>query len=235
VSDERPGGRFGLQLAEALVPPLIALAVSLVIGDLLIIAFGQSPGVVFRLLLEGTWGNAYGIGQVLYKATTLAFTGLSVAIALQAGLFNVGAEGQFTAGAFGCALVGLALPEGTPPVVATSLCLLGAASFGALVGALPGVLRAAFHAHEVIVTVMLNFIVLAGLNWVVASKLHDPETLHTPGVHAGAVPRLASWFPPLHGSAANWTLGVALGVVAAMLVVLSRTRFGFDLRAALYR
>lgn len=219
------------RVAEALLPPLVALAISFVVGDLLIIAFGQSPGEVFRLLLEGTWGNAYGFGQVIYKATTLSFTGLSVAVALQAGLFNVGAEGQLTAGAFGCALVGLALPAGVPALVAAPLCILGAAVFGGLVGAIPGVLRAAFRAHEVIVTVMLNFIVLAGLNWVIAAKLHDPETLHTPALRAGTLPRLASLAPSLHGSAANVGVFVALLVIACALVALRSTRFGHDLRA----
>ena len=77
-----------------MLPPLVALAVALVAGDLLILAYGQAPGVVWRLLLEGTWGNSYGFGQVLYKTTTLTCTGLAVAVGLRAGLFNIGAEGS---------------------------------------------------------------------------------------------------------------------------------------------
>ena len=67
---------------EALIPPLVALLVALICGDLLILSYGQSPAAVYRLLLEGTWGNAYGFGQVLYKATTLTCTGLAVAVSL---------------------------------------------------------------------------------------------------------------------------------------------------------
>ena len=95
---------------EALIPPLVALLVALICGDLLILSYGQSPATVYRLLLEGTWGNAYGFGQVLYKATTLAFTGLAVSFGLRAGLFNIGAESQLAAGGFAAALTGLALP-----------------------------------------------------------------------------------------------------------------------------
>ena len=73
---------------EALIPPLVALLVAAICGDLLILSYGQSPAAVYRLLIEGTWGNAYGFGQVLYKATTLAFTGLAVSFGLRAGLFN---------------------------------------------------------------------------------------------------------------------------------------------------
>ncbi|MCY7299095.1 MAG: hypothetical protein LH616_07785, partial [Ilumatobacteraceae bacterium] len=70
---------------EGVLPTLTALLVALVAGDLLILSYGQAPGEVWRLMLSGTWGNAYGIGQVLYKATTLVLTGLSVAIGLRAG------------------------------------------------------------------------------------------------------------------------------------------------------
>src|SRR5205814_7717897 len=95
-----------LKLEESLLPPVVALLVAVLVGDLLILSFGQSPAAVYRQLLEGTWGNAYGFGQVLYKATTLMFTGLSVALALRAGLFNIGAESQLAAGGFAAALVG---------------------------------------------------------------------------------------------------------------------------------
>ncbi|MBK5189708.1 MAG: ABC transporter permease, partial [Gemmatimonadaceae bacterium] len=89
------------RIIEAVLPPLVALLVSIVAGDLLILAVGQSPGAVYRLMLEGTWGNAYGFGQVLYKTTTLVCTGLAVAVGLRAGLFNIGAEGQLAAGGLG--------------------------------------------------------------------------------------------------------------------------------------
>ena len=92
---------------EAVLPAIVALLVAAIVGDMLILSFGQNPGTVYRLLLEGTWGNAYGLGQVLYKATTLTFTGLAVAVGLRAGLFNIGAESQLAAGGFLAALVGL--------------------------------------------------------------------------------------------------------------------------------
>src|SRR5206468_5630196 len=128
----------------AVLPPLVALLVSIIAGDILILAVGQSPGAVYRLMLEGTWGNAYGFGQVLYKATTLICTGLAVAVGLRAGLFNIGAEGQLAAGGFGAAIMGLVLPGGTPWIVAIPLCVLAACVAGGAVGAIPGVLRARF-------------------------------------------------------------------------------------------
>jgi simple sugar transport system permease protein len=218
-------------VVEAVLPPVVALLVALVVGDLLILSFGQSPAAVYRLLLEGTWGNPYGIGQVLYKATTLTFTGLAVAVGIRAGLFNIGAEGQLAAGGFAAAVVGLMVPAAMPAILAAVLCTLGAAVGGGVVGAVPGVLRARFGAHEVITTIMLNFVVLALLGWFVSAKLHVPESLHTPEIRSGAVPRLSDIFPVFHGSAANLTLILALFVAAGVAWYLFRTKRGYELRA----
>src|SRR5665213_4346386 len=179
-------------LEEAVLPPLVALVIALVAGDLLIVAYGQAPGDVWRTLLEGTWGNSYGFGQVLYKATTLICTGLAVAVGLRAGRFNIGAEGQLAAGGLGAALVGLALPAGTTALLAVPLCTVAALAGGGIVGFVPGVLRARWGAHEVITTIMLNFIVLAFLSWLLSGRLRVPETLHTNAIRAGALPRLSA-------------------------------------------
>lgn len=218
-------------LEAALIGPLMALLIAVVVGDLLILSFGQSPGEVYRLLIEGTWGNAYGFGQVIYKATTLTFTGLSVALGLRAGLFNIGAEAQLALGGFAAAVLGTALPGGTPAVLAVVLCVLAAAFGGGVAGAVPGVLRARFGASEVIVTIMLNFVVLALLNWIVAARLHVGETLHTETIAAGDVPRLSDVGAAFRGSAANFTLVLALAAAATLAWYLFRTRAGYELRA----
>ena len=217
---------------DGVLPTITALLVALVAGDLLILSYGQSPGEVWRLMLSGTWGNAYGIAQVLYKATTLIFTGLSVAIGLRAGLFNIGAESQLAAGGFCAGALGLLLPAGITPWLAIPICITAAMIGGALVGFVPGVLRARFGAHEVIATIMLNFVVLAFLNWAIsATGLAVPETLHTPVVTSSAIPRLAAYIPMFHGSAANFTMLLALLVVVISTWLLFRSRFGYELRA----
>ncbi len=219
------------RIEEALFPPIVAILVAFVCGDILILSFGQSPVVVWRLLLEGTWGNAYGFGQVLYKATTLSFTGLAVAFGYRAGLFNIGAEGQLAAGGFAAALVGLALPIGFPAILAILLGCAAAAGAGGVVGAVPGYLRTRFGAHEVITTIMLNFVVLAFLNWIIATHLRVPETLHTPEIHAGALPRIDSFAAAFHGSAANATILIVIATAIAVWYYLFRTRGGYELRA----
>ena len=216
---------------EAVLPPLVALVLAAVVGDVLILSFGQSPSAVYRLLLDGTWGNAYGFGQVLYKATTLTFTGLAVGLSLRAGLFNIGAESQLAAGGFAAAMVGVLLPAGIPALVCLPIFLVAAGLGGGVVGAIPGVLKARFGAHEVIVTIMLNFIVLALLNYLVSAKFHVPDTLHTPEIASGAIPRLSDILEPFHGSAANLTILLAVATAIAVGWYLFRTRRGFELRA----
>jgi simple sugar transport system permease protein len=128
-------------------------------------------------------------------------------------------------------VAGLALPAGTPAVAAVLLCVAAAGIGGSAVGAIPGVLKARFGASEVIVTIMLNFVVLAFLNWIVSARLHVAESLHTPLMPAGAVPRLADVAPAFHGSAANLTMLFALAAAAWMGWYLFRTRAGYELRA----
>lgn len=220
-----------VQIEEAILPVIVALLIAAVVGDALILSFGQNPGAVYRLLIEGTWGNAYGLGQVLYKTTTLTFTGLAVAVGLRAGLFNIGAESQLAAGGFVAALVGLTLPTGLPAVVTLPVYLVAAAAGGATVGGVAGVLKAKAGAHEVITTIMLNFIVLALLNYFVVADLKVEGTLHTQAIHAGALPRLSDVAGAFHGSAANVVLLLALAAALVTWWYLFRTRRGFELRA----
>ncbi|MDQ3516111.1 MAG: ABC transporter permease, partial [Gemmatimonadota bacterium] len=190
-----------------------------------------SPAHVYGRMVEGAWGNPYGFAQVLYKTTTLTFAGLGIALALRAGLFNIGAEGQLAAGAFAAAVMGIWLPAGTPALIAVPLCLLAAAAAGLLTGGLPGVLKTRFGAHEVIVTIMLNFVILALLNWLIVEHLRVADTLHTPEIHAGSVSRLSDFIPAFHGSAANLTLLFAIVAAVWCWWYLFRTPGGYALRA----
>ena len=205
--------------------------VALACASLLVWLAHGSPLEVGRLLLEGTWGSDYGIGQVLFKTTPLIFTGLSVALALQAGLFNVGAEGQLTVGAFVTALLGAAVPPSLPQPLAVSVCVLGGFLGGAAVGAIPGMLKAWRGSHEVINTIMLNFIIRAAMVGVGAHWFLK-ESIHTAPIHENAqLPRLGDLFHEFHGSAASLAFFFALFVAACVWWLLYRTRTGFRLRA----
>jgi simple sugar transport system permease protein len=204
----------------------IALLVALAVTSALILVGGVSPLDVYLLMATRTWGDAYGIGQVIARATPLVFTGLSVAVSLRAGLFNVGGEGQLVFGSLALAVAGAYLP--LPPILAPLVCMLVGAAAGGLVGGTAGALKARFGAHEVITTIMLNFVVSAAVLWIGREAFFLPETVHTAPVREAA--RLPG-LPGLGGSAASVAFFLAVAVAVGLHLYFGRSRGGFELRA----
>ena len=219
------------RVGGVLIGPLTGIAAAVLVGNLLTLAVGASPRKVWAVLFAGTWGSAYGIGQVLFKATPLALAGLSVSIGLRAGLFNVGAEAQLVAGALATTVAGIHLPEGTPAPIAILVCALAGIAAGGVVGAIPGALKARFGAHEVIGTIMLNFVVLAFVQWLVLpGRLGLPESQNTAAVIESArIPRLSAWIPALHGSSASFAIVAVILAALAVHVFFARARLGWEL------
>ncbi len=210
--------------------PLISVALALAVGALFILAIGERPLEIYALMLRESLGTGYGLGQTLFRATPLVFTGLAVALGFRAGLFNIGAEGQLTLGGFAAAMTGVLL-AGWPAPLLLPLCLIAAAAAGGLWGAVPGALKGRLGAHEVINTIMLNFIAFALVSWL-GRFTFQPATVHTATIGPGAeLPRLDRVWGGLHGAPANAALPLALLVAAAAGVWLFRTRRGYELRA----
>src|SRR5262249_19517086 len=137
----------------------IAAVAAFLVGGLIVLAVGDNPFLVYDLFFTSAFGTVDGIGYTLFNATPLIFTGLSVAVAFKCGLLNIGAEGQLVAGAFVTAWICLML-KGWPVAVVVLLASLGAMILGGIWSGIPGVLKARFGAHEVITTIMMNFIAL---------------------------------------------------------------------------
>ena len=214
----------------AIGAPLIAVALALVAGGLMMLALGQPPLEIYALMARESFGTGYGIGQTLFRATPLLFTGLSVALAFRAGLFNVGAEGQLYLGGFAAAMTGTAL-AGAPAPLALPAALAAAALAGAAWGAIPGALKARFGAHEVINTIMLNFIAFALVSWL-GHSVFQPATVRTAAIApAAALPRLDALLPALRGAPVNAALVLGLILAVAIDALLFRTRLGYELRA----
>lgn len=215
-----------------ILTPVLAVLLALIVCDILILIYGESPYRVYKLLLEGTLLNPYGIGQVIFKMTPLIFSGLAVAFAFRTGLFNIGGEGQLYIGTFSIALTGLYIPSGTNPVLAVLICIAAGFSAGALVGFIPGYLKAKLGAHEVINTIMLNFIVMAFINYLIVNFFRVPETLHTAEIIQNAhLARLSKFFPVFKGSAANFSFFASIIFCVIVYVILWKTRMGYELRA----
>ncbi len=214
-------------VAIQMLPIAGALGAAILLATLISVLMGVSPGVLLRTLLSRF--GSYAWGQVLFRATFLTFTGLAVALVFQAGLFNIGAEGQAVAGSLACAAAGIVL-AGAPPGIALLLCIIAAFAGGAVWGWVPGWLKARFGTHEVINTIMLNFIALAGSNFVMTRCLAQPETVRTAMVRA-TLPKLETWFGTMRGSAANSSLLIAILAVVAAHYFLHHTPAGLALRA----
>jgi simple sugar transport system permease protein len=188
---------------------------------------GKAPGTIWWAMISGIADDPYWLGQLLYKATALAFTGLAVSVALDAGLFNIGGEGQLTAGVLACSTLGAALPASTPAIVALPLCILAAAAAGGAVGFVIGILRVTREAHEVITSIVLNAIVAGVTLWIGNAVLFRGGTTRGAAIAPGAeLPALG-----LGGSAANASLVLAVGVVVLVWWLRTRTTWGQALRS----
>jgi simple sugar transport system permease protein len=185
--------------------------------------------VVARLLFEGTWGTAYGAGQVLFKATPLLFTGVAVELALRAGLFNIGGEGQLAIASLAVALAG-AQVAGLPRVVAVPLLVGVGAAAGAAWASVPAILRARFGAHEVIGTIMMNRVADSAIGALLGSGLALAGSVRTPDIAPSAhVMRLEAVVPALRGSAVSISLFLAVGLAIFLPWALRRSRVGREI------
>ncbi|MDG2112906.1 MAG: ABC transporter permease [Actinomycetota bacterium] len=205
--------------------PLVAVALGLLIGAVLIAIQGNSASTAYTALLEGGLGDGDALLRTLQKATPLIFGGLAVAFAFKAGLFNIGGQGQLLVGAAFAAGVGYGL-DGVPAVIHLPLAVLAGALAGAVWGGIAGVLKATSGAHEVIVTIMLNFVAGNFTDWLAAGPWKDNEgsniIARTPLVESSA--EIPTW-----GSIpAGFVLAVA--VACACWFVLQRTTYGFEVR-----
>ncbi len=211
------------------IAPLVAVVAALGAGAIFIAAIGEKPLEIYAMLFREAFGTGYGLGQTLFRATPLLFTGLAVALAFRAGLFNIGVEGQMYLGGFAAALVGAYVP--LPGALAMIAAVLAAGLVGGAWGALPGVLKARFGAHEVINTIMLNFIAFSLVSWA-GHSVFQTATVRTREIGAGAwLPRLDTLFAALRGAPVNASLVLGLVLAAIVALLLFRTRLGYELRA----
>jgi len=214
---------------QTILRPILAVAFGLACGLVLASFAGESPVHVLAILGRSAFGTPYDLGMSLYFATPLVLTGLAVALPYHSGLFNVGGEGQMIVGVFAAAAVGLLWPE-PGALVAKLLTLVAAFTAGALWGAIPGWMRVRRGAHEVITTIMMNFIAIGMTSWLTLGALRNTETMNPETRQVGAAylwPRLE-----LFGDA-PLSVALLLGLVAAACVYLLvwKTPFGGELRA----
>ncbi|MCX7016893.1 MAG: ABC transporter permease [Candidatus Sumerlaeota bacterium] len=219
------------RFALALAPGAVALAVGLAAGAAVLVGFGVHPLRAYFDIINESFGSAYGLGQLLQKVSQLTLSGLAVALAFRAGLFNIGGEGQIVVGSLAGAAVGLAGARWPAPLL-LSAAIVACALGGALWGAIPGALKAVTGAHEVIVTIMMNFIAYGLAQWLLTVPgFGSANPVHTAPIGPGAaIARLSETWGVFAGSTANWSFLLAAGALLAYWALLRHSRFGFEVR-----
>ncbi|MCL2589188.1 MAG: ABC transporter permease, partial [Oscillospiraceae bacterium] len=215
---------------------LIAVLAGLLVG--LIVLFITNPYQAFPAFIDIlTFGfqEIRNVGQVLYFATPLILTGLSVGFAYKTGLFNIGAPGQYTFGAFTAIWVGLEMTF-LPPVIRIPLALIAAMAAGAIWGAIPGLLKAFRNVHEVISCIMTNWIGIFLVNFIIMRTIFDPARNATRFVPADSnMPGLGlgELFQGGASRPSSINSGIIVAIAAAILVyiILEKTKFGYELKA----
>jgi general nucleoside transport system permease protein len=219
------------------VLPVANLALALLLSGLVVLAVGENPGRALWLLASGAFGSAEAIGYTLYYATSFVFTGLAVAVAFHAGLFNIGAEGQAYLGGLGVALLCLGA-GGWPTTLVVAAAIVVAVVAGAAWAFVPAWLQARRGSHVVITTIMFNFIAAALMTHLLVNVLIKPGQ-QSPETREFAP---STWLPQLHdvARALGWEIGhspvnlslvLALAAGALVWLYLWRTRWGYELRA----
>jgi simple sugar transport system permease protein len=217
-----------------LVFPVVAVLAAFFVGGVFVLLIGDNPLETYRLLVGSALWWPDGIGYTLFLATPLIFTGLAVAVALRAGLLNIGAEGQLYVGAFATAWTGIVLGN-LPAVVLIPLCMVAAVLAGGVWGAIPGLLKARFGSHEVINTIMMNFIAVALVSYFTQYHYRVPgdPILQSAPISANAhIPRLGAMIPGLPARIPlNVAFLLALAACGAVYFLLWRTKWGYEIRA----
>lgn len=220
--------------ATGFVLPILNLLSALLVAALVIHLLGESPLESMQILINSAIVNPEGLAYTLFYASTFIFTGLAVSIAMQAGLFNIGAEGQMYVGGLGITLAMLAFDASMPAWLLIPIGMIGAALFGALWAFLPGYLQAKRGSHVVVTTIMFNFIAASLMNFVIV-KYMIPEGEQNPASRvfseAAAMPLLSSWFPALGDTPLNISFPIAIVALVIYGVAVWRSAWGYKLRA----
>lgn len=223
---------------SAALIPILAVITALLVGALMILLTEGAGAILpaYRALFVGAFGSFGAISETLLVATPLILAGLSVALGFRAGLFNIGAEGQMVIGGLAAVMVGFSF-EGMPALLHMPMALIAGFLGGALWGFIPGLLRARTGAHEVITTIMLNFIAFRTLEYMLklpgiqVEGRFDPVSRNV--LDSARMPPILSWLPVEGASGFRVHLGLLIALAMAWVVywLLFRSTVGFELRA----
>jgi simple sugar transport system permease protein len=222
--------------ADTVLVPALSVTAAFLVAGLVVIGIGENPLTATRWLIQGALGSGEGLGFTLFYATNFIFTGLAVAVAYHAGLFNIGGEGQATLAGLGAALAVLHL-EFLPGYLMVPAGILGAAAFGAIWAAIPGYLQARRGSHIVITTIMFNWLASVLIVYLLVNVMREPQSMNPetrPFPEVSHIPFMHEVFAAFGVSipTSQLNLSLVLALVSAFLVwlLIYRSRLGYAIR-----
>ncbi len=224
---------FTRSALDALLIPLLAIFTAVILGGIIIVSVGGNPFLAYFGLLQGSFGSAKALSETAVWATPYIFAGLAVALAFKGGLFNIGAEGQLALGATTSALIGYALPGwlgmDIPAFIHLPLVVIVGMAAGAFWAAIVGFLKAYTGGHEVINTIMMNYIALNTISFLLNGPMKD-NAPNNVSARTPLIAESAQIAPIFDGLRVHW--GFILALLAAFLVwwMLTKTTLGFEIR-----
>lgn len=217
---------------DSFIASLLAVLCGLIFG-LIIMLISKPANALggFAMIVQGAFSDGIvGIGQMLYYATPIIMTGLSVAFAFKTGLFNIGCSGQFTAGAFAAVYVGVHMAY-LPAFIHCLVALLAACLAGAAFGFVPGFLKAKFNVNEVISSIMMNYIGMYAVNMLIQQTVYNQLKNESVPVAETANLSKAGLDKLFPGTSINVGILIAIACVIIVYIILNKTVFGYELKA----
>lgn len=215
-------------LASLAAGPLAALLCAVALSALLVMLSGASPWLTFGLVLKGAAGSQFAILETLTRATPLIFTGLAVAVAFRARLWNIGAEAQLYAGAIATVILGTGYLQ-LPAALMVPMLMLASVAAGAAVLSVPTLLKTRFGVDEVVTTLLFNFIMLLFVSMLLDGALKDPMALGWPQskkvIAEAQLPKLVA------GKRLHLAFAVAIAAAVVLWIIDRRTALGYEMRA----
>ncbi|MCA0174284.1 ABC transporter permease [Bacillus sp. RAR_GA_16] len=214
---------------SSITVPLLSVALGLLVGGIIMLVSGYNPIVAYAALFNGIFSNTYVIGETVRQMTPLILSGLAVAFAFRTGLFNIGVEGQLLVGWLASVYVGLQF-EGLSPIVHIPLAIVAAALAGSVWAFVPGFLKAKYQVHEVITTIMMNYVALHVVNAIIRTYLLAP------GERTDQINASASLQSPFLESITDFSrlhYGFVVAIIGAIIMwfLLWKTTTGYELRS----
>jgi general nucleoside transport system permease protein len=222
---------------NSLFVPLISIVLGFALGAAVLAATGRNVAAMFLALLQGVSGlnvkagsfNPRYIGEFVIQSMPIILTGLSVGFAFRTGLFNIGAEGQVMAGSIAAIAAGLYVKA--PPVIHVVIVLVAAMAAGAIWGAIPGYLKARFNVHEVVMTIMMNYVALNLNNLMILHVYGSHDRIKTAFFPDSALLKDPALSALTNGSRLHWGFVPVILAVIVSWFIIERTTFGYSLRA----